>query len=78
MSPGTSELARVDEGERSVRVERRRFVGVDGRPRRMIAVAIYERLFRGGWACRKTVTLRAAEIDHVIEGLTRARNPDGG
>ena len=72
------ELARYDDGDRSVRVERRHFTGGDGRPRRMIAVSTYERLFVGGWTCRKMVTLRAAEIDRVIEGLSRARAASSG
>lgn len=65
-------LARVDDGDRSVRVERTSFVGLDGRPRRLVSVAVYERLHFGGWACRRRVTLRRREIREVIAGLSHA------
>lgn len=63
-------LARIDEGDRSTRVERCSFVGVDGRPRRLTSIAVYERLHFGGWACRRRVTLRRRELAAVIAGLS--------
>lgn len=69
-------LARIDDGDRSVRVEWSAFVGHDGRPRRLVTIAIYQRLHRGGWACRRRVTLRVRELVSVIAGLRRVA-PEG-
>lgn len=61
MTPTLETLARIDTGERSLRVERSTFVSVHG-PRTVLLISTYRQVRGGRWHREKSVSVRRSEL----------------
>lgn len=62
-------LGRIDTGDRSLRVERERFVSVHG-PRTVLRISVYRLLRNGSWHRERAVTVRKGELDALSRRLS--------
>lgn len=72
-------LGRIDNGERSIRVERSRFDSVHG-PRSVLLITTYRRLRNGTWCRERSVTVRRAELEELgamLGGISRLSTKNG-
>jgi hypothetical protein len=70
--PLIEELARVDTGEKSLRVQRERQVEPDGEIRMRVSLVHYVRIRGDKWARHASIPIRRGEMRSIIEGLTKA------
>jgi hypothetical protein len=61
-------IARIDSGDRSLRLERSRFVSVNG-PRTVLQIATYRRTRGGQWVRERAVSVRRSELRQLAERL---------